>query len=216
MGIHELNALLMIAAGAGFVHVIFGPDHYLPFIVMAKAGGWSRRKTFFITFLSGIAHIFSSALVAVVGIMLGMTAQKLGLLESFRGDLSAWLLIAFGLAYGVWGLRKAYQEKNSTKAAASSGAPNLTPWVLFTVFVLGPCEPMIPIAMSAFLKGGFAMAVWASIIFGSVTIVTMLGIVFVGSFGFSFLPWGRFERFAHALAGFTICLCGLAVKFLGL
>ena len=36
----ELSALCVTAASIGFLHTLFGPDHYLPFIVMAKAKGW--------------------------------------------------------------------------------------------------------------------------------------------------------------------------------
>ena len=32
---------------------------------------------------------------------------KLTQLESFRGDIAGWLLLGFGLAYMVWGLRHA-------------------------------------------------------------------------------------------------------------
>jgi hypothetical protein len=52
--------------------------------------------------------------------------------------------------------------------------------------------------------------------FGSVTILTMLGIVLVSSFGINLLPMGKLERYSHALAGGTILLCGVAIQFLGL
>ena len=63
MGSQEFQILLFAAASIGFLHVLFGPDHYVPFIIMAKAGKWSLLKTFWITFLSGLAHILSSFLL---------------------------------------------------------------------------------------------------------------------------------------------------------
>jgi hypothetical protein len=53
-------------------------------------------------------------------------------------------------------------------------------------------------------------------VFGCVTILTMLGVVLVSSFGLNLLPMGKLERFSHALAGGSIFLCGVAIQFLGL
>jgi hypothetical protein len=38
----EIWILAGAAAGIGFIHTVIGPDHYLPFIVMAKARKWTR------------------------------------------------------------------------------------------------------------------------------------------------------------------------------
>jgi len=54
---YELSVLLIAAASIGFFHTLFGPDHYLPFIVMSKSGNWSLRKTTLITFICGIGHV---------------------------------------------------------------------------------------------------------------------------------------------------------------
>ena len=64
--------------------------------------------------------------------------------------------------------------------------------------------------------GLLGVAILVAAVFSTVTIATMLSIVLVGSFGISFLPIKRLERYTHALAGATICLCGLAIQFLGL
>jgi len=102
----ELNALVIAAACIGFFHTILGPDHYLPFIMMSWARKWSTLKTGLITLLCGIGHIGSSVLLGMIGVSLGLAIKKLELIESVRGNLAAWLLIAFGLAYMVWGLRR--------------------------------------------------------------------------------------------------------------
>lgn len=56
----ELTILTITAASIGLFHTLLGPDHYLPFIVMAKAGKWSLFKTAWVTFLCGIGHVGSS------------------------------------------------------------------------------------------------------------------------------------------------------------
>jgi len=107
----ELSALVITAASIGFLHTVLGPDHYLPFIMMSWARKWSRAKTIVITFLCGLGHIASSVVLGLIGVSMGLAVKKLELIESSRGNLAAWLLIAFGLAYLVWGLRQAYRNR---------------------------------------------------------------------------------------------------------
>jgi len=107
----ELSALVITAASVGLLHTVLGPDHYLPFIMMLWARKWSRVKTIFITFLCGLGHIASSVMLGLIGVSMGLAVKWLELIESARGNLAAWLLIAFGLAYLVWGLRRAYRNQ---------------------------------------------------------------------------------------------------------
>lgn len=234
----ELIILTVTAASIGFFHTLFGPDHYLPFIVIAKAKKWSLIKTTFITTLCGIGHIGSSVLLGIVGIALGIAVTKLEALESFRGNLAAWGLIAFGLMYFAWGLRRALRNRphkhphfhkdgdnhvhehihteEHVHVHSSEGAINITPWILFTIFVFGPCEPLIPILMYPAAKSSLSGLILVTSVFGGVTIMTMLGIVLISSLGINILPMERLERYNHALAGATIFLCGIAIQFLGL
>ncbi|MCH7631892.1 MAG: hypothetical protein IIB59_01660 [Planctomycetes bacterium] len=94
--------MLGTTALVGFVHAIVGPDHYLPFVAMARAGDWPLRKTLLITGACGLAHVLASVCVGALGLWLGATVLKLGDLEAFRADLASWALIAFGLLYTVW------------------------------------------------------------------------------------------------------------------
>ena len=107
----EIWVLAGTAASLGFIHTLIGPDHYLPFIVIARARGWKLRKTLLVSFLAGLGHILSSVVLGFVGIALGIAVSKLEGVESARGEFAAWLLIGFGLAYFVWGLRRAIRNK---------------------------------------------------------------------------------------------------------
>ncbi|MBC8491825.1 MAG: hypothetical protein H8D42_04625 [Candidatus Marinimicrobia bacterium] len=53
---NELVVLMITAASIGFLHTLFGPDHYVPFVVMSKAQKWSLVKTGWITLLCGLDH----------------------------------------------------------------------------------------------------------------------------------------------------------------
>ncbi|MCK7478116.1 MAG: hypothetical protein M0C28_12360 [Candidatus Moduliflexus flocculans] len=98
----------------GLVHTVIGPDHYLPFIVIGRAREWTLRKTLGVAFLAGLGHILSSIVLGFVGIALGIAVAKLEGVESTRGTVAAWLLIGFGFAYFVWGMRRAWRGKAHT------------------------------------------------------------------------------------------------------
>jgi len=234
---HDLTVLTVAAASIGFFHTLLGPDHYLPFVVMARSGEWSRVKTTWVTLLCGLGHVLSSVVLGVIGIALGLAVTRLGAVESFRGGLAAWGLIAFGLVYFVWGLRRAIRNRPHAHHHAHAdadvhshphthtdehvhvhekNAARTTPWILFIVFVFGPCEPLIPVLMYPAAKSSLFGIVLVAGVFSTVTIATMLGLVLTATFGISFLPMKRLERYTHALAGATVCLCGVAIRFLGL
>ena len=107
----ELSALVITAASVAFFHTLFGPDHYLPFVMMSWARKWSNAKTALITFLCGLGHIGSSVILGFIGVALGLAVHKLVDVESFRGNVAAWLLIAFGFSYMIWGIRRAIRNK---------------------------------------------------------------------------------------------------------
>lgn len=100
----DVGLLLLTAVSIGFMHTILGPDHYIPFVAMAKANDWSTRKTALLTGLCGMAHVMSSVLIGWIGLILGAFLFHLETLESIRGDAAAWLLISFGLAYLIAGV----------------------------------------------------------------------------------------------------------------
>ncbi|TWU41832.1 hypothetical protein [Novipirellula artificiosorum] len=89
--------------------------------------------------------------------------------------------------------------------------PSLTPWVLFTIFVFGPCEPLIPLLMYPAAKSSWWGVSLVAILFSVVTIATMTAIVAALVYGTKSIriPW--LERFGHATAGFIVTACGIAV-----
>ncbi len=232
----EILILCLTAASIGLVHTLLGPDHYLPFIVMSQAGKWSAKKTALVTILCGLGHVLSSVVLGMVGVTFGIAIMQIEALEGFRGNIAAWLLIGFGFAYFVWGAHRAIRNKEHTHDHTHEGhahshehshhlahahvhkekKKNLTPWILFTIFVFGPCEPLIPILMYPAAKSSIMGMLLVAGIFSVVTIGTMLTVVLLTLWGISFAALGKIERYTHAIAGATICISGLAIQFLGL
>lgn len=234
---NEITLLAITAASIGFFHTLFGPDHYLPFIMMSKARNWSTPKTMLITFLCGVGHVGSSVILGIIGVSVGIALTRIEFFESFRGNLAAWAFIAFGLVYFIWGLRKAIRNKPHTHLhihedgtshehdhahikdhshVHESKGKTITPWILFTIFVLGPCEPLIPILMYPAAKNNIGGLILVTLIFAVVTISTMMVVVYVTSTGIKLIPLKKMEKYSHALAGAIILFSGLGIQFLGL
>ena len=233
----EITVLTLSAAAIAFLHTLLGPDHYLPFVAMARARGWTLRRSLQITLLCGIGHLAGSVLLGFVGITVGVQLASLEWLEGLRGNLAAWMLIGFGLAYTVWGLRQALRNRPHTHWHSHGGVTHshvhthhgghahvheaetsrrsLTPWVIFVIFVLGPCEPLIPLLMYPAARESWIGVLAVTTVFGLVTVLTMLAAVFLSLKGLEKLRLKAFERYAHVLAGSTILACGLAIVFLG-
>jgi sulfite exporter TauE/SafE len=202
-----------ISIVAGFSHTVLGHDHYLPFIVLSRACGWSWRKTFWITSVCGLGHILSAVLLGYLTIHLGFSLERLNLIEFVRGNLAGWALLVFGLIYLTWGMRLAFRRNVDITSPEQTG---LLPWFLFIIFILGPCEPLIPIMMYPALQQNIPGIFLTTGLFGATTISTMIAVVTVSYCCPNVFAFRRWRRFSHALAGLVIALCGIGVKFFGL
>ncbi|HED10585.1 MAG TPA: hypothetical protein ENJ10_07835 [Caldithrix abyssi] len=230
----EQLILIGTAASIGFFHTLFGPDHYIPFIMMARAKKWSYLKTLWVTFYCGIGHVLSSVLLGAIGILFAISILNLESIESMRGDFAAWMLVIFGLSYFIWSLHRLLRGKaghthlfGSHKHAyhdhdhAEEHDPDhekkeTTPWILFVIFVLGPCEALIPLLMYPAARHNYSLVFLVTLVFGLVTILTMMAVVLSGVWGLSKIRWQAMEKYIHPISGFVIFLSGMAILFLGL
>lgn len=231
------NILILTAASLGFVHTILGPDHYIPFIAISKARNWSLAKTLGITALCGAGHVLGSVVLGMIGVLSGIGIDILVQIESQRGTIAAFLLIAFGLLYMIYGIRLIYKNKphkhihfhaNGTIHAHfhthkkehahvhSDKKKKITPWILFIIFVFGPCEVLIPVLMYPAAQNNYGLLIAAISVFTLTTLATMLLAVSLAFTGLRFVRLQKTEQYSHALAGFLILICGIAVQFLGI
>lgn len=198
-------AFLAVIAGAG--HVVLGSDHYLPLIAASGAHHWPFRKTFLVTLGCGLGHVAAACLIVGLG---------LGVWDFYRNSLAAWILIVTGILYVLFGLRKTFQSRNRDAIFIDEKNNGRIRWILFLVFVLGPCEPLIPLMMHPAVMSQPRAVILTAGIFSLGTILTMLALVMGGCFG-----WNRFGlkmegRFGYAAAGVLMIFSGAAVLFGGL
>jgi nickel/cobalt exporter len=232
----EMVVLLISAATLGIIHTLLGPDHYLPFIVLSKARKWTRTRTLWITFISGVGHVGGSVILGLIGIAMGISLSRLEALEASRGNLVGWMLIAFGILYSAYGvfqyLRRgkhmhlpAFMRPKSIRhrdlhldeeQLDQEDAGRLTPWIIFLIFVFGPCEVLIPMLIYPAAEHSTVGIFLVALVFGIATVGTMLLVVSLGYKGISLMRFRGREYQIHLLAGMVILFSGLGMQFLGL
>jgi len=142
-------------------------------------------------------------------LLLGVVLTTLTNIESQRATIAGLLLIGFGLAYAVWGLKQIKHKEMDLKQTT-------TGWALIAIFVLGPCEPLIPL-MFLSIQYGWSVVWLTCIIFSLATITMMLILTILASTGVKvLLPLEKLEKWTHALAGLTIALTSILVMVLGI
>lgn len=230
----DIAALAVTAATIGVVHTAIGPDHYLPFVMLSRARGWTARWTALVTLACGLIHVLGSVVLGLVGVAAGLALRRLEIIESFRGDVAAWSLLAFGLVYLVWGVRRArrghthshwhthadgtrhehphsHADAHAHVHAESKGA-GITPWALFLIFAFGPCEALIPVLMYPAAAANTPGLVLVTAVFAAATLATMLVFVMAGRWTLVRTTHGPragafLDRYAHAFAGGAISVC---------
>jgi nickel/cobalt exporter len=202
--------VLLAALGVAVLHAVVGPDHYLPFVALARVRGWSRARTLGVTSICGLAHVASSLVLGAVVILAGSSLGVLESIEQGRSTLAAFVLLVFGLAYALYGARRASHGRAHDHAALHEHT-GTTFWALFAVFVLGPCEPLIPLVFLPAAGGRWALAGVTAIVFGLATVATMVLMVAFAHAGAQRLPLGYLERWAHSAAGLVLALSGVTL-----
>jgi sulfite exporter TauE/SafE len=189
--------------------------------------------------LCGVGHVLSSAVLGLLGIALGAALDHLRWLETTRGSLATWMLIAFGGFFVLRSLLRSLRGRAHTHDHVHEGGlvhshPHhhgepehlhlhpkakrsvVTVWTLFIVFAFGPCEPLIPLLMAPAALHRWLWVGIVGLVFGAVTIAVMLALVAIGYLGASRLHLGTLERHAELLAGLAIAGSGVAIRALGI
>ncbi|MFK7957696.1 MAG: hypothetical protein AB8B96_16470 [Lysobacterales bacterium] len=229
----EIAALSVTAITIAFAHTLLGPDHYLPFVALSKARRWSLKKTLGITTICGLGHAAGSVLLGFVGIALGTALTTMTGIENWRGDLAAWGLTAFGLIYLAISIKRLGRKRSHSHHHAhgdgtvhdhphdhhgqhahphtENGNNRQVSWTIFIVFVLGPCEALIPLLMVPASQNNMPGVWLVTSLFVLVTLMTMLAAVALSLVGLRQVKLPAIERYSGVIAGAAICFCGVAM-----
>ena len=225
-----MNAELIVytALALGVSHTLLGPDHYLPLASVAAARGWRPSRLMAVTLLFAAGHLSVSLLLVAGGAALHTEAEQLLQLDELRAGAAAWLLIAAGVCYGCWSLRQllrgdahshshrhgelehshAHRHGGTHSHLHGATAQRLLPWLLFVTLLLGPCELLVVLMLYPLSVGDYATAYAAATAFSAATLLAMLVVVPLATFGFSRCLPPRAAAWGHPLTAGVLLLSG--------
>lgn len=86
---------------------------------------------------------------------------------------------------------------------------------MFIIFLLGPCEPMIPLLFVPAAQRSLSIMLWLIVVYTVCTLLVMIAMVLLAVKGFQFFNLEKGEKYMHPLAGFTLAVCGAGMVFMG-
>ena len=208
-------ALAATAVTVGSLHTA-APDHWVPFAALARARGWSTGRTARVTALCGIGHVTVSAAIGLAGAFFGI--RVLAAFGAKLGAVAPLLLIAFGVAYALWGIRRAIPPRlhghRHSHYDHLHDPSRTSAWTLFLLFSADPCVAVAPLVLAAAPLGGARTAAIV-LLYEVATLATMVAFVLPARAGAHRLhaPW--LGRWGDAAAGGLIAAIGLTVFTLG-
>ncbi|MGG6239307.1 hypothetical protein [Leptolyngbya sp. KIOST-1] len=193
-----MSASLQIVLGTlalSLIHPLI-PSHWLPFVALGKAEGWSRQETLWITALTGSAHTVSTLLIGVAVGLLGY--QFADYYDIVTHLVAPAVLIGLGLVYLSKPLRQrcvpccSPDESHPVVATVSpSGRSKVAAVVaIASAMFFSPCLEIGAFYLSAGALGWQGIA----LVSGVYPVVTVLGMVLVVNWS-----WQRAKSLSAAI-----------------
>lgn len=231
----------MTIAATGFTVAFFHavlPTHWLPFVLVARARGWSRAKTLMVTLAAGMGHV---ALTTLLGLLIAWFGFQL---DERLGHAFPWivggLLVGIGLYYFLRQLRgrgvchhpvpgshhhateacgrdedhSHWEHELEESELVSSRRGDWTAISgLFLLLTLSPCEGFLPVYLSG-VRFGWHGFVVLSVILAVATLAGMTLVTWLALFGLDRFRVQRFERWEAATIGALFCVLGVLIVLL--
>lgn len=201
----DLVSLMLGAVVISVLHAAL-PDHWLPFVLVGNAQGWSRSKIMRIASSAGGGHVLVTTMLGVAT----ATVAKIAIasIEAMAVLVSGGVLVAFGLLYIALGLRRTHRgHEHSIENRLSE---RLSAISLFTMLTFSPCEAMIPLFVATIPTGWDILALLFLIVTVS-TIGSMLTLIYLTSLGYQRLRFPWLERNERMVIGAVLLALGLLV-----
>lgn len=226
--------LFLSSCSTAVIHALI-PDHWLPFVLMARAQRWSERRAAALTGLAGVLHVLATVVAGGLTILVGSAsvhslAARSGHTLEFVGGL---LLAVFGVSYGIFRhIREARIHAAADPERERAGAPEqaighvhahghllerwfhgaLSAGALVLVIGISPCALLVPILFAASAAGPGALLA-AAFGFALCTIGTMVGVTIVAMRGMRRIDLPFFARYGDLISGAIVGAVGLLLMF---
>lgn len=232
-----LTTIAALGFPVAFLHAAI-PTHWLPFVLVGRARGWTRFKTIAVTAAAGLGHV---ALTSVLGLLIAWFGFEL---NATLGNLFPWIAAAILALLGVFYLWRQSRgagilhhhppgsvhhagehcgeaqdhthwddELEGTPLVSTRAADSAAVGGLFIMLTLSPCEAFLPVYLSGVQFGwrGFVVlsAILAVAALAGMTLFTWLALL-----GFDRVRIQRFERHEAGLVGAIFLLLAVVVILL--
>ena len=235
-----IPSLLWVTAAATAAFHTLIPDHWLPFVLIGRARGWSARTTAGIAGLSAAVHTALSIALGVAALYAGeAVARAVGeRLERASGVL----LLVFGATYAIWAWRKGghfhpggrlLHAPDEAHTCDGREGPASTEhlhyhadgaWIrgeagkgalsLALVVGLNPCVLVLPLIVATADRGAGTMTL-VTTAYAVTTIALMVGLSVVGVTGFRRVPIPAAARHMETASGVLIAIVGVVFLAIG-
>jgi hypothetical protein len=208
------TSLALAAITIGALHSL-APDHWVPIAAVARARSWSRSRAARVAFFCGLGHVTVSMLLGLLALMFG--AQLFQSLGERMVSVAGLLLIGFGVAYAVWGLRGAFAPRlhghHHHHYDHVHDPSRVSAWSLFVIYCADPCIALIPILFAAApLSSAETIAIIVA--YEVAAVGAMVVLVALAHSGARLLKSSWIERYGDSAAGALIAATGVMVAIL--
>ena len=228
------SLLLLTAAATAAFHTLI-PDHWLPFVLVGRARGWSAKTTAAVSGFSAIVHTLLSVALGLAALGLGRTAAAA--IGERLERASGVLLVVFGVVYALWAWRKGghfhpggalfHAPDEGARCDGHEGGAGSEhlhyhadgAWfrkdagkgavALALIVGLNPCVLVLPI-MVATAEAGAGSVALVTAAYSTTTIALMVGLSVAGVAGARRLPVPAAARHMETASGLLIALTGAA------
>jgi nickel/cobalt transporter (NicO) family protein len=201
--------LLTLAAtgfGVAFLHAAI-PTHWLPFVAIGRARGWTHRQT-----LAGVALAGGGHVAATTALGVGLATFGFELAEGYH-EVFHWTVAALLIGLGAWLAFRAPHGRACAHCHGRSLIPATTDRAamggLFLTLTLSPCELFLPVYLTA-VPHGWPGLVWLSAVLAAATLGGMLTLTWLTLQGVHHLRWAWLREPDPRITGGLLCALGVA------
>ncbi len=223
-------ALLVAAAGVGFGHAVL-PDHWVPLAVIGRTRRYPLSKLARLSGLAGIAHVLVSVVLGAVIVVIGL--QLRSTVEHAQNAIVGSLLIATGVLFAVLELtghghahdghdghdghdhahsHDPVHDHDHAHTHEPSRARSHSFLAIMVPFgaAASPDLTILPVFLAATTAGAGA-AIGSVVVFGAVTIATIVGLTLFAAAGGYRVRGQWLERWGNMLTAGVLIVIGALV-----
>ncbi|MET0336389.1 MAG: hypothetical protein ABW063_01370 [Caulobacter sp.] len=186
-----------------FLHAAL-PTHWLPFVLVGRAQGWSAGRTLGVAMLAAVGHVAVTTFLGAILVTAGLALE-----EQLGGVFG--LLVAGGMAglglYYLWRGRKHAHLHGAARSYRSDRAAVLG---LVTLLALSPCEAFLPIFLAGTPHGWGGFAALIAVLM-TATALGMLLFTALSLAGVQRLKLDALQRHETTIMGLTLLVMALIV-----